>query len=370
MLHFFWTPYVFKKGCYDRYESANKEILKYARKHLGEKVPINVTSFNSGRVTERPDDILLGHPTWDATWKPGDNAWQVMDDWVSDNALAPGSPCHPNTYILMPWVPILSPEFHTPFIESQLKAARRIFAICGEIWIRRTQELGKDTLHGAVKDKLVQVNLGCYGGHFPVKTVFGRENRRNFLHISNLAKYKNMPLLFQSMDGVPATLMIASQTLTKTGWIDWTYTDGAGNRRIYRFYSLGTVSNSDPKFNDFIIKNFDFYIHAADGDAQATVILENCLRGLVPLVTPESGFSCPYAVTLTQDPVKNREIIQRAMDMPEDEYVQRSRGVRAHVLEHHDWGRIYDRVWTAIQEDLAGEDAAGTAGTVPAGGGP
>ena len=196
------------------------------------------------------------------------------------------------------------------------------------------------------------MNLGCDGRHFPFKTVFGTENRRNFLHISNLAKYKNLPLLFQSMEGVPATLMIASQTLTKTGWIDWAYTDATGKKRTYRFYSLGIISNSDPKVNDFIIENFDFYIHTSTYDAQATVILENCLRGLVPLVTPESGFSCPYAVTLTQDPVKNREIIQRAMAMPEDEYAERSRGVRAHVLEHHDWGRIYERIWSAIQADL------------------
>ena len=371
MLYFFWTPYVFKKGCYDRYESANNEIVKYARRHLEKKVTTQITHFNSGRVTDRKEDILLGHPTWDASWTPGDSTWQVTDDWVRDNALADDAPCHPNTYILMPWVPILSPEFHTPFIATQLRSARRIFAICGDIWIRRTRELGEDSLHGAVKDKLVQVNLGCDGRHFPAKTVFGTENRRNFLHISNLAKHKKMPLLFQSMDGIDATLMIASQSLKTTGWTDGAYTDGSGKKRTYRFYSLGTISNSDPKLNAFIIENFDFYIHTSSFDAQATVILENCLRGLVPLVTPESGFSCPYAVTLTQDPVKNRDIIQRAMAMPEDEYAERSRGVRAHVLEHHDWGRIYDRIWSTIQADQQGpgRNVSPPAAKGPAGGG-
>lgn len=351
MLHFFWTPYVFKTGCYDRYESANNEIVKYARRHLGEKVTTHITDFNSGRVTECAGDILLGHPTWDASWKPGDASWQVTDDWVRDNALEPGAPCHPNTYILMPWVPFAAPEFHTPFAESQLRAAKRIFAICGDIWIRRTRESGTDTLHGGVKDKLVQVNLGCDGRHFPYKTVFGTENRRNFLHISNLATYKNLPLIFQSMDGVPATLTIASQSLRNTGWTDGAYTDASGSKRTYRFYSLGTISNSDPKLNTFIIDNFDFYIHASQFDAQATVILENCLRGLVPLITPESGFSCPHAIYLTHDPAKNRDIIQRAMTMPEDEYVHRSRGVRAHVLAHHDWHRIYGRIWETICSD-------------------
>ncbi|MFH1985905.1 MAG: glycosyltransferase family 1 protein [Pseudomonadota bacterium] len=359
MLHFFWTPYVFKKGCYERYESANNEIVKYARRHLGQKTSVHVAGFNSGRVTEREKDILLGHPTWDASWRPGDDTWQVQDDWVRDNALSPAAPCHPNTYIMMPWVPIMSPEFHTPFIESQLSAARRIFAICGDIWIQRTRALEGDSIHGAVKDKLVQVNLGCDGRHFPFKTVFGTENRRNFLHISNLAKYKNLPLLCQSLDGIGATLMVASQSLKETGWTQAACIDEYGKKRMYPFYSLGRISNSDPKLNAFLIENFDFYIHTSTFDAQATVILENCLRGLVPLITPESGFSCPYAVYLTQDPIKNREIIRKAIGMPEEEYAERSRGVRAHVLEHHDWGGIYDRIWSVIQADQESGAAPG-----------
>ncbi len=355
MLHFFWTPYVFKKGCYENYEAANNEIVKYARRFFEKVIPTHIAHFNSGRVTDRPEDILLGHPTWDVSWSPGDKTCRVTDDWVLDNALAPGAACHPNTYILMPWVPTFSPEFHTPFIESQLKAARGIFAICGDIWTRRTRQSGCDSIHGSVKDKLVQVNLGCDGRHFPHKTVFGTENRRNFLHISNLAKYKNMPLLFQSMDGVAATLTIASQSLKTTGWMDGAYTDTAGDKRTCRFYSLGTISNADPKLNAFIIENFDFYIHTSSFDAQATVILENCARGLVPVITPESGFACPHAIYLTHNPVENRAIIQRAMAMGEDEYAERSRGVRAHVLEHHDWDRIYSRIWSVIQEDQRGE---------------
>ena len=354
MLHFFWTPYLFTQGLYDRYESANNEIVKYARKYFEMKVKTHVTNFNSGRVTDREEDILLGHPTWDASWTPGNTACRVLNDWVRDNALTADAPCHPNTYIQMPWLPVIFPEFHTPFIESQLAAARLIFAICGDIWIRRTLALDSESVHGAVKNKLVRVNLGCAGRLFPFKTVFGHKNRRNFLHISSLAPYKNIPLLVQSLDGINATLMIASQSLKKTGWTEARCKDEYGKIRQYKFYSLGTISNSDPKLNAFLIENFDFYIQTSTFDAQATVILENCARGIVPLVTQESGFSCPYAIYLTQDPLKNRDIIQQAMAMPEDEYVERSRGVRAHVLEHHDWGKIYGRIWSAIEADQQG----------------
>ncbi len=356
MLHFFWTPYRFTLGAYDRYESANAEIVKYARRFFESVTPTHITHFNSGRVTDRPDDILLGHPTWDPAWQPGGAHSRLLDDWVKRNALEAGASSHPNTYLLMPWVPIMSPEFHTPFIESQLKAARRIFAICGDIWIRRTQALGRDTLHGAVKDKLRQVNLGCESRHFPSKTVFGTGNRRNFLHISNLADYKNIGLLFQSLEGLDATLMIASQAMKKSGWVTANCKDARGRSKDYRFYSLGRISNGDPEINAFIIENFDFYIHTSTFDAQATVILENCARGLVPLVTPESGFECPHAIYLTQDPKQNREIIRRAMGMSDEEYRERSRAVRGHVLEHHDWNRIYEQIWSVIQADQNNAD--------------
>jgi glycosyltransferase involved in cell wall biosynthesis len=365
MLHFFWTPYRWRVGAVDRYESANAEIVKHARRFFESVTPTHITHFNSGRVTDRPEDILLGHPTWDAAWQPGGAHSLLVDDWVKDNALTPGADSHPNTYLLMPWVPLMSPEFHTPFIDSQLKAARRIFAFCGDIWIQRTRELGDDNRHGAVKDKLVQVNLGCESRLFPSKTEFGTNNRRNFLHISNLAEYKNIGLLFQSLDGLDATLMIASQSLKKTGWITANCIDAYGRAKDCRFYSLGRISNDDPAINAFIIENFDFYIHTSTFDAQATVILENCARGLVPLITPESGFECPDAIYLTQNPKQNREIINQAMNMSEDEYVARSRGVRAHVRDHHDWDRIYRRIWSVIEDDQKHDAPTDDQGAVP-----
>ena len=99
MLHFFYTPYQFTKGLYGRYESANAEIVKYASKYLNSFVPTHISNFNSSRVTDRAEDILLGHPTWDAAFDSSHGNYNVINDWVKDNALAAGQISHPNTYI-------------------------------------------------------------------------------------------------------------------------------------------------------------------------------------------------------------------------------------------------------------------------------
>lgn len=65
MLHFFWTGYSLSEKSYCIYESANFEIAKWAEKCLGEKVAFHQSVMTAGRVTENPDDILIGHLTWD-----------------------------------------------------------------------------------------------------------------------------------------------------------------------------------------------------------------------------------------------------------------------------------------------------------------
>ena len=67
--------------------------------------------------------------------------------------------------------------------------------------------------------------------------------------------------------------------------------------------------------------------------AQVTIKLEYCAQGIVPLVTPGSGFFCPYANFLAQDPAKTRDITQWVIAMPEDENGECSWGHRVHGSE-------------------------------------
>ena len=123
-----------------------------------------------------------------------------------------------------------------------------------------------------------------------------------------------------------------------------------GEEFFFRF--MGSIDNSDPKINAMIVDTCDFYIHTATMDAQATTILENCARGLIPLITPESGFSSPYAIYLTHDPTENRKIIDWALNLPEEELLIRSHLLREQIFRDHSWEIIFDKIWNEINQDI------------------
>lgn len=87
-------------------------------------------------------------------------------------------------------------------------------------------------------------------------------------------------------------------------------------------------------------------------DAQATTILENCARGLIPLITPESGFSSPHAIYLTHDPDENRKIIDWALNLPEQDLLHRSYLLREQIIKENNWESIFTKIWDVISQDL------------------
>lgn len=345
MLNFFWVSLDSDTFDYGRYDLSNVEIVKYAKLHLGRDAPFTLRSFRDVAVSSSPDDILIGHPTYD---HPTFDAKAGGNDWVANNALEPGAPAHPNTYIFVPWTTLWG-EVQTrpmPYLRRQLEVARLVFGICGEYWAEQTAALDDGSLAAAVKHKFIPVNMGCAAQNLPRRLHFPSRRRRTFLHVSNLAYYKRTDVLLESFWGTDASLVIASGELAQG---DCRLQMQSGHE--IRFTSLGPVLNASPAFNNYVEQNCDFYIHTSDGDAQATAILENCARGLVPLVTPQSGFRCEYALELSLDPEANRAVIERAMAMPDDEYRTRSVGVRRHVERHHSWDTIYATIRNAIARD-------------------
>lgn len=353
MLHFFWFGYAMREQSLEVYEFSNLEIAKWAEYYLGQHTAFNQAHCQGGRVTDNPKDILLGHLTWDGLPQEMTQVHGgLAHDWVRDNALITGGIAHPNTYILTPWVtdwPNIWTE-NMPFLESQLMAASKIFGLCGEIWIKRTHESSANTVQTRVKDKLVHCNMGLAAQNFQcVKKSFNPVGERQLLHISNLSTYKGFDVTCKSVIDLDTMLHVATQVLpnTKPGLAEFRIGD-----ETYFFNLIGSVDNNDPEFQEWVVTNCDFYIHTAYADAQATTILESCARGLVPLVTPESGFVSPHAIYLTHDPKENHAIIQHALEMPEDELLNRSRAVREQVIRENNWKNIYDTVWNTIQADI------------------
>ena len=352
MLHFLWCGYVLHERCYANYDYSNLEIAKWAEYWLSQKTNFHQSDWMSGKVTDNPDDILLGHLTWDGSdGIENPIRGKLLRNWVKDNAISPNQLSHPNTYILTPWVPEFPIEWvkNMPWLESQLLESQKIFGLCGDIWRDRTLTKNDDSIQSRVKDKLVYCNMGIAAQNFPIyKKSFNKIGDRQILHISNLRSYKGFDVTCKSLVNVDTLLHVASSSLqSPVGMLE----ASLGDEKFF-FNFIGGINNNDPETNTWIAEECDFYIHTATMDAQATTILENCARGLIPLVTPESGFASPHAIYLTHDPVENHKIIEWALNLPEDELLGRSRLLREQIFREHNWEHIFGKIWDGIIEDI------------------
>jgi glycosyltransferase involved in cell wall biosynthesis len=349
LLHFFWFNYDRREHDREVYDTSNGEIQKWAERLLEERFDVHSTScVTQGRVTRSPSDILIGHPTWHTESGEPPLAGGSQRNWVRDNRLTPQAAAHPNTYILTPWVPHFPLEWEEgmPWIDSQLDAAKLVFGICGPIWYEHTMALDDTTAQGRARSKLVRldmcVNLDALKER---KHSFNRPGERKLIHVSHLGTFKGFDLLLESTKGVtvPSIGTGALGELAK----------GVVNIRIYGkeyvINNLGFVVNSDRAAMQKLVDEHDFYLHTSSMDAQATTILEFGARGLVPIVTAESGFESEDAIYLTRYADRNREIIREALRMPEEELRRRAERIREHIRTKHSWRTFYDTIADHIE---------------------
>lgn len=340
------------EASYDRYTSSVEETAKAANRYFATDATRVMTDYLKGRVTDSADDILLGCVTADPKF-----TGRVFD-WMVANRLNNYEPVHPNCYLFFQSTPHYTmPHIQhklLPFYDQQLLNARLIFSTLGVFWYRLWQSLNDSSVQARVKNKVVRVNVGCEWRHF---TFLERpkQPRSNILHVSNLAWYKNPELLIESVRGVDTTLFIGSKNPRAAKGIKVPDREG---KPVDNVVGIGPYVNGGPDFEGFIDQNVDFWMSTSRLDAQSTALLEMCARGLVPILTPQVGWESPHAVMLTNDPARNREIIERAVTMDPDEHRQRALGVRQQVERHHNWSDIYARINRAIARDQAGEKAA------------
>ncbi|MCP4395043.1 MAG: glycosyltransferase [Alphaproteobacteria bacterium] len=340
MLHFIGNPYEFSENSYSLYETSSDELVKHAKRCLEAVTEVKIGDCtSSGKLTSNPSDILLGLPTWDKTY-------MSAPDWVKENALSEEKNAHPNTYIMTPWLPSFPQDWPMPHLKDQLSSAKRIFAICGEKWIEETKKLNNDSIQAKVKDKIVHINRGCNAEILPFKQNYSKDKRINFLHMSEVSSNNRLELIINSIAGLGIELYVGTKNLKFGGYSATIDEQGTA----IPFDSIGHVHNSNKGFNEFAVNECDFYIHASEKEPQAAPILENCARGIVPIITKCCGFESDYAIYIGNDGNYNKDIISKAMDMSSSEYEERSKGVRKEILKNHSWDTIFNKVWTTIQE--------------------
>lgn len=193
--------------------------------------------------------------------------------------------------------------------------------------------------------------MGCDTRLLPHKPT-GAPRTNGLFHISSLRGYKKPELMLASLPRDGCHLYIGTE---RTDLLDELAEKGLVPSNVT---NLGLINNGDPKTNEFILNECSYYLHCAR-EAQATTILENCARGLVPLLTPFAGFTSPDAVYLTEDDAEeNQRIINEALAMPDDEYKARQRGVRSQVRLYHSWERISQLMYASMKTLIAGGDVS------------
>lgn len=331
---------------YGSYQYSNQEIQKNFLLEFSKYDEVVWHHANSrGRVTSNPADILIGEPPWPQPPAGSD----PTANWVFDNGLSGPGTAHPNTFTVLPWGPASlttrQPDTYAPL----LLASRAVFGMAG---VRHYDDFiataPPDSRWRRLQSRHVRINMGCDAARLP----FRDENTKRtngLLHVSSLEPYKLPELMLASLPDEDCALFIGTKRLDNVAKLK---AKGVMKANVH---VVGPIDNGDPAANRFILERCSYYLHAST-EAQATTILENCARGLVPIITPKAGFSCPDAITLTMDPQENRGIVRDALAMSDEEYNARSRNLRRHIRMYHSWQRICQYMYATIQSLLAGGD--------------
>jgi len=343
-IHIFWFVEP-KDNKHKTYQFSNQEILKNFQVEFSKYDDVVWHHSNArGRVTANPNDILIGHPPWPP--RPED----PYANWVFDNGLdGPGS-AHPNCFVVMPWVRAAKVySAIDPYIPMVL-ASRAIFGMGGIThYDENVRNAAADTGWRRTQHKLVRINMGCDARLLPARDST-MPRRNGLLHVSSLMNYKRPELMLKSLPAEGCTLYIGTKRM------DLVKALAAQGVMKPNVSILGEIKNDDLEVNRVLLDLCGYYLHCAN-EPQATAILEGAARGLVPLITDKAGFLCPDAVYLSEnDPEENRRIIADALAMSDEEYNQRSFGVRQHVRVYHSWERICTQMFVAIRALMAGQD--------------
>lgn len=333
------------KNKYGTYQFSNQEIQKNFLIEFSKYDQVISHDANGrGRVTTDPSDILIGEPPW----PPPPKGTDPYHNWIFDNGFDGPKSAHPNTFLVFPWGPSSLTRSPDPFGPLFL-ASRAIFGMVGGVhyddFLVNAPEGSRFRL---TQSRLVRINMGCDAARLPFRDPEAKRTT-GLLHVSSLRNYKQPELMLQSLPSDGCDLFIGTERLDLAAELK---AKGLFKPNVH---VIGPVDNGDAAANRFILDRCSYYLHTAR-EAQATTILENCARGLVPLVTPRSGFSCPDAVMLTESAAENQEIIRAALGMPDEEYAARSRAVRQHIRMYHSWPRICQFMYITIQTLLAGRD--------------
>ncbi len=222
------------------------------------------------------------------------------------------------------------------FADRVLERCDLFLAITGPHWMSCAG--ASDAAHWL--PKIVHVDLAVDRKDFPVvKHRFAPAGQRSFVYIGNTAWYKNPTYLEEIASRLPST---------RFGWI------GRGERSIRGFDALGSQDFSTQVGRE-LVAGFDFLLTVGSADANPTTIIEAMAWGLIPVCTPESGYSgIPSIPNVPLGDADSAVAILRRLDnMPERE-LDEMRAANWALLDHHfKWDRLCSQAVDAVDSHLS-----------------
>ena len=266
-------------------------------------------------------DILLGHPH-PAPWTCFRRSLS-QPGWRRVLAM---SPYHHGDHV------------QVAFLDSLIERCDLYLAITGNYWFSSVET----SPFAHWRSKMVHLDLALDRQDFPViKTGFNASGCRRFIYVGHSGWTKNTSYLSEIARALPET---------QIGWL------GRHRQPIPGILYLG--------FQDFstetgrqMIASYDFMITVGKADANPATVLEAMAWGLIPVCTPQSGYSgYPGIVNIPLGDAREAVAILRQLQNLPDTALREMQTTNWQALDtHFNWNRFTQQVIAAMESDACPE---------------
>ncbi len=278
----------------------------------------------------RPGDIVLGHP------HPHPNS--IMRRLIKAKCAG--------KHLIFPFHSRI-PEV-ARFVKEMTLDTQKLFLISGPFWTDRI----KQTEYAYWHDKIVRLDNSIDQDFFALrKKSFNAEGKRGLFVLGRSGPEKGSAELFQQLLLVPGRLLVAGE---------FSATDLAILRERPDTEFLGVLNWLNEPLVQRIVTACDFFVNFSVSDASPTTLFETMALGLIPVTTPQCGYTYSSFVPLSLIDTENNLIaLQNLQTLPDAQLVALRDRNRSLVEQNHDWPRFLAALWEGLTGELVSAQSAG-----------
>jgi len=228
-------------------------------------------------------------------------------------------------------------ELQVAFINPLIRRSDRYLAITGNYWFASI----RSSSFAHWLPKMVHLDLAVDRNDFPpIKKQFNPPGTRRFVYIGGCHSGKNVSYLTEIANLLKGEAEIA-----------WA---GYGRPGIPGLKPLGFVDFSTIHGKE-VISRYDFLLTVGRADANPATILEAMAWGLIPVCTPQSGYTgYTGIINVPLDDAVAAVAILRDLQLRSDEDLYRLQQLNWDLLDSYfTWDRFAQQVVDAIEGDAS-----------------